>query len=156
MTMMELLAACRRHGRDADSLADRIEEMEAAATSATMAVGGAGGHAGPSDKYSAYMARKDELERRLKAARRALAAEQMAAILLTGELPDQQRKALRGYYVNGKSAAAIARDSGYSVSSVYKAMAEGKAALAALPEARIEEALPGWYVAKYLYGQDDE
>lgn len=156
MTMMELLAACRRHGRDADSLADRIEEMEAAATSATMAMGGAGGHAGPSDKYSAYMARKDELERRLKAARRALAAEQMAAILLTGELPDQQRKAIRGYYLNGKSAACIARESGYSVSAVYKAMAEGKAALAALPDSRVEEALPGWYVAKYLYGQDDE
>lgn len=156
MTALELLAACRAHGRERTSLAARMEDLEEAATSATAALDSMPGHSGAGDRYSAYMARRDELERRMREASRAWAAEQMAAILITGEMPERQRKCLRGFYVDGIPAAALADEMGYSASNIYKAMAEARDALKSIPPESVENALPGWYVKRYILKMEGE
>lgn len=151
MTALELMAACRGHGLEIARLEARIEELNETVIGCTVPLdreGGGGGGAG--DRFSGYAARKDELERRLDTAKRAYAAEQMAVILITGEMPEIQRRTLKYFYCYGYSAARIADKLGYSVSNVYKAMAAAKQGLTKWTEAAVEEKLPGWYAAEYL------
>ena len=132
---------------EAARLEAMIEDLEEMITGCAIGQGMGGGGT-PSDKMSAYVARKDELESRLKALRRDWAAESQAAILLTGDLPDLQRESLRAFYLRGHSARRIAADSHYSLSSVYKALAAGRKALRLVPENVVDDVLPGFYVEK--------
>lgn len=156
MTALELLNACRAHGREAASLEDRLEELREAATSASVALDKVGGGGSGGDQMAAYMARVDELSARLTQVRKAYAAEQMAIILITGELPDQQRRCLRAFYCHRRSATAIAQELYCSVSGVYKALADGRDALMPLPPQTIEEKMPGWYVRQRILGLTEE
>ena len=141
---MEVMAACRRDSQEAVRLADRIEELEEMMVSLSVGQGVGGGSGG--DKYAAYMARKDELSRRLTATRRTWAAECQAVILLTEKLPALTRESMRSFYGYGMSAARIAEKKHYSESSVFKALAAGRAAMREVEDALAEAALPGFYL----------
>lgn len=147
MLAMDVMAGCRRKGLEVVRLEAMIEDLEEMITGCAIGQGMGGGGT-PSDKMSAYVARKDELEGRLKAMRRDWAAESQAAILLTGGLPALQRECLRAFYTKGHSAQRIAADSHYSLSSVYKALAAGRNALRLIPEDQVEDALPAFYLEK--------
>lgn len=143
MTAMDVLAACRRAFQECARLESMIDDL----TDNAVGVGGCGsggGHGGgtPGDRMAAYMARKDELARRLKAEKRLLAAGRQAVILLTANLPELPRKCLRAFYCYGKNAPEIARDEHYSESSIYKAFAAGRAAMRMIPNRDAENALP--------------
>lgn len=142
MTAMDVMAACRRACQETRRLKAMIEDLDDYAGGVGGGMGGGVGGGSPGDRMAAWAARKDELQRRLKEARRNLAAGRQAVILLTGELPELQRKCMRAFYCYGKSAPAIARDSHYSESAVYKALAAGRAAMRAVPPGQAEEALP--------------
>ena len=141
MTAMDVLAACRRACQECARLSDMIADITDGMTGVKIGQG-MGGGGGPGDKMAAYAARKDELQRRLKTERRWLAAGRQAVILLTANLPELPRKSLRAFYCYGKSAPAIARDEHYSDSSVYKALAAGRAAMRLIPNKDAEDALP--------------
>ena len=155
MTALELMAACRRDNQEKARLEAQIEELDDYITCVN-AFGGAGGHASVSDRYADYMARKDELEKRLYETKKALAAESAAAILLTESLPDTQRKSMRGFYVYGKTAAAVARELHYSTSSIAKALAAARAVCALISGDAVEDKLPPWYLKKYGEGAGKE
>ena len=80
----------------------------------------------------------------------------MAAILLTESLPDTQRKSMRGFYVYGKTAAAVARELHYSASSIAKALAAARAVCALIGGDAVEDKLPPWYLKKYGEGAGKE
>ena len=155
MTALELMAACRRDNQEKARLEAQIEELDDYITCVN-AFGGAGGHASVSDRYADYMARKDELEKRLYETKKALAAESAAAILLTESLPDTQRKSMRGFYVYGKTAAAVARELHYSTSSIAKALAAARAVCSLISGDAVEDKLPPWYLKKYGEGAGKE
>ena len=155
MTALELMAACRRDNQEKARLEAQIEELDDYITCVN-AFGGAGGHASVSDRYADYMARKDELEKRLHQTKKALAAESAAVILLTESLPDTQRKSMRGFYCYGKTASAVARELHYSVSSIFKALAAARAACALIREEAVVDKLPPWYLDRYGKGDGKE
>lgn len=148
MNAVDVLTACRDHGREKTRLEERLEEMEEAMTGLASGVGLAV-QAAPGDRFAAYAARRDDIERRLKRLGRLLAAEGQAVILLSDSLPDVQRKSLRDFYVRCSSVSKIAAAYGYTPSNIYKAMAEGRRALREIPEDRVAEKLPGWYVKEW-------
>lgn len=155
MTALELMAACRRDNQEKARLEAQIEELDDYIT-CVAAFGGAGGSGSVSDRYADYMARKDELEKRLHETKKALAAESAAVILLTESLPDTQRKSMRGFYVYGKTAAAVARELHYSASSIAKALAAARAVCALISGDAVEDKLPPWYLKKYGEGAGKE
>ncbi len=104
---------------------------------------------------AAYAARKDELQRRLKNERKWLAAGRQAVILLTADLPELPRKCLRAFYCYGKSAPKIALEEHYSDSSVYKALAAGRAAMRLIPDGTAEDALPARVRREWKEGMDE-
>lgn len=142
MTAMDVMAACRRACQECARLEEMISDLDDSA--AGVGGMGGGGHGGgtPGDRMAAYMARKDELARRLKAEKRLLAAGRQAVILLTANLPELPRKCLRAFYCYGENAPEIAQEEHYSESSVYKALAAGRAAMRMIPDKDAEEALP--------------
>ena len=139
---MEVLAACRRACQNTARLESMIDDLDDCATGVGGTGGGTGGSGGAGDRMAAYMARKDELLRRLKNERRWLAAGRQAVILLTGSLPELPRKCLRAFYCYGKNAPEIAQDEHYSDSSVYKALAAGRDAVCGIPDKEVKDALP--------------
>ena len=141
MTAMDVLAACRRACQECARLEGMIDDLTAGAVGVS-GMGGGGFGGGGGDRMAAYAARKDELQRRLKTERRWLAAGRQAVILLTGPLPDLPRICLREFYGEAKSAPRIAREKHYSDSSVYKALAAGRATMRMVPDAEAENALP--------------
>lgn len=145
MTAMDVMAACRRACQNTARLESMIDDLDDCATGVGGTGGGTGGSGGAGDRMAAYMARKDELLRRLNKERRWLAACRQAVILLTSALPALPRHCMRAFYCYGKSASRIARDEHYSDSSVYKALAAGQAAMALIPAAEVENALPACY-----------
>ena len=148
MTALELMAACRRNNQEKARLEAQIEELEDAITCVS-AFGGEGGRKSVSDRYAAYVARKDELTRRLKKTKRALAAEAAAVILLTDTLPATQRKSARGFYCYGKPIGEIAEEMHYSVSSIAKALAAVRSAARLIGEDEVRGKLPAWYWKAY-------
>lgn len=137
---MDVLAACRRACQECARLEGMIGDLTDGVTGVSGMGGGFGGGGG--DRMAAYAARKDELQRRLKNERKWLAAGRQAVILLTGKLDELPRACLREFYGYAKSAPQIAREKHYSDSSVYKALAAGRAAMRLAPESAAEEALP--------------
>ncbi len=143
LTAMDVMAACRRACQACARLESMIDDLDDCATGVGgTGGGGTGGGGGAGDRMAAYMARKDELARRLKAEERWLAAGRQAVILLTANLPELPRKCLRAFYCYGENAPEIAQDEHYSASSVYKALAAGRAAMRMIPDKDAEEALP--------------
>lgn len=155
MTAMDVLAACRRACQECARLTEMIADITDGMTAVKIGQG-MGGGGGPGDKMAAYAARKDELQRRLKDERRWLAAGRQAVILLTGNLPELPRKCLRAFYGDALSAPKIAEREHYSESSVYKALAAGRAAMRMIPDREAEEALPPRVRREWAEGGVDE
>ena len=145
MTCMELLAACRARHREIRELEDRLRDAREAITGTSPAGGIRSGGGG--DRLAAHAARVDDLETRLIAARRKLAAEQPAVILLTAGMAPAPRHCLRCFYGKGESPARIADKMGCTVSNVHKALAAGRALAARIAEEQVEAALPAAYWA---------
>ena len=146
MTAMDVMAACRRACQECARLESMIDELDDGATGVGGFGGGNGGSGAKSDRMAAYMARKDELTRRLKTEKRWLAAGRQAVILLTANLPELPRKCMRGFYCYGKTVPLIARDEHYSESSVYKALAAGREAMRLIPDTEADAALPAFFL----------
>jgi hypothetical protein len=155
MTALELMAACRRDNQEKARLEARVEELDDAITCIS-AFGGAGGRGSVSDRFAAYSARKDELERRLKQVKRALAAEIAACILLSDALPDTQRRAMRGFYCYGKSVSILSEEMHYTPRNVYKALAAGREAAEKISGETVLDKLPPWYLKRYRDGDGKE
>lgn len=143
MTCLELMAACRARHRQIRELEEKIRDARDAMTGTNQASGIRGGGGG--DRFAAHAARVDELLTRVQAARRMLAAEEPAVILLTAEMPPAPRAFLRAFYGGGEAPAAIARKNKCTVSNVYKGLAAGRALAAGIGEDKVEDALPIFY-----------
>ena len=150
MTCIELMAACRARHREIRELEEKIQDARDAMTGMSQASGIRGGGGG--DRFAAHAARVDELLGRLQAARRKLAAEEPAVILLTADMPAQPRSFLRAFYGRGEAPSAIARANQCTVSNVYKGLAAGRALAAKAGPAAVESALP----ACYMKGWEEE
>lgn len=146
MNCMDLLVACRARQRIIRELVDRLQDAREAVTGVSPVGGIRGG--GGCDRFAAHAARVDDLETRLLAARRKLAAEQPAVILLTADMPAAPRRCLRAFYGKAESPSRIAEDMQCTVSNVHKALAAGRALAAGISEDQVDAALPVAYFQK--------
>lgn len=150
MTCLELLAACRARHREIQTIEERIRDAREAMTSVSVSGGGFSGHGSGGDRFAAHAARVDALQTRLILARKKLAAEGQAVILLTASMPDSPRRCLRAFYGKAMAPSAIAAEMGCTVGNVHKALASGRALAARIHDGDVEDALP----VCYLRGED--
>ena len=146
MTVQELLERGLGAYRETSALKEKIDELEAAVCSLSSPGGGAPGSP-RTDKYAEYVAYKDLLERKLQLRKRQMAAEHVAVILLTHDLPGGQRDAVRLRYCRGKSMEQIADGLHYTVRHAERLLKEAVSELKkSVSEWDVRAALPTWYM----------
>ena len=144
ITAMEIMELCRGRNEDIASLEDRIGSLREGMTRITSGMGQTAREA-MGDKYAAYMARLDELERRLRRIRKLHGAEQVAVILLTDRMPATRRDCLRLYYGRGRSPQQIAIFINYSQRHIERILEESREHLSEIGAERVINVLPNWY-----------
>lgn len=145
ITAMEIMELCRGRNEEIASLEDRIGSLREGMTRITSGMGQTAREA-MGDKYAAYMARLDELERRLRRIRKLHGAEQVAVILLTDRMPAAWRDCLRLYYGRGRSTQQVAMHINYSQRHVERILEESREAILEIGRGTVENVLPGWYM----------
>lgn len=145
MQAIEIMEMCRGRKDDIDALEQRIATLREGMTSLSIGMGQTVREA-MGDKYAAYVARLDSMERRLKRLKRLHAAEQVAVILLTDRLPAARRDCLRLYYGRGRSPQQIAICINYSQRHVERILQESQDDLTGIGPDRVRAMLPNWYL----------
>lgn len=93
------------------------------------------------------------LEQRLKGQRERLAVETAAACALLDLLPGKESAVLYAYYIDGLSAAGVARRLRYSEGYVRRLRRQGEERLRRIPEDGVAAQLPAWYRKETEYGE---
>lgn len=145
ITAMEIMELCRGRKDDIAALEDRIDSLREGMTRITAGMG-QDGRAAMGDKYAAYVARLDDLERRLRLTKKLYGAEQVAVILLTDRFPAARRDCLRLYYGRGHSPQQIGIHIGYSQRHVERILEESREALDGISPRIVASILPNWYL----------
>jgi DNA-directed RNA polymerase specialized sigma24 family protein len=149
MKTTELMQICRERLDTIRELQQKKNDLEEAMVSLGAAcdqtIRGAAG-----DRYAAYMARKDALERAIRREEKMRAFEQVAIIMLTQDLPGKHRDALRLYYCRGKNAQDICKVPCMTCDerTVERYLQAGRAAMERVPDWEVESVLPHWYPVK--------
>lgn len=148
MKAITILARCRNADSEIRRIKQRIEQRREAAESVTPRMDAIGGGRGTSepDKIAAFVAAIDELERRLEAREQARRVEVVAACVLLETLPETESAVLHQYYIQHQKVPGIARKLGYTEGYIRKLKAQAERMLDEVPEARVVQALPAWYM----------
>lgn len=145
ITALELMELCRGRNEEIAALGDRLDTLREGMTRISAGMGQTAREA-MGDKYAAYVARLDEMERQLRRLKRLHGAEQVAVILLTDRMPAARRDCLRLYYGRGRSTQQIAMHINYSQRHVERILEESREAILEIGRGTVENVLPGWYM----------
>ena len=145
MRAIDVMERCRDREKEIRKLEEAIWALEKSIASCGGALGQMG-RGTPGDRYAAYVARKDEMERELKLLRRKWAAEQVSVILLTDRLPSARRDALRLHYCRGRNADQIAIHINYSTRHVERILQECREDFSRIRGPQVKGTLPNWYL----------
>ena len=96
----------------------------------------------------------EALEKRLREQKERLAVETAAACALLDLLPGKESEVLYAYYIDGLSAAGVARRLRYSEGYVRRLRRQGEDRLRRIPEDGVNAQLPAWYRKETEHGGD--
>ena len=148
LTALEILERCRRAEAEQQRLREKRESYLDAATGMGIRLDGIGSRgSGGQDRMGSIVGEIDAVERALKRRSEEYAAEVLAAGRLLDLLPVQERRVLRGCYLQKLPLKNVAAELGYSYGYVRSLKAAGRRRLGSVPVREVEALLPEWYVA---------
>lgn len=151
MTALDILTRCRTGGSEIEHISESIEMRRDALERCTRQLSGLpGGSGGTNDVMASMVGEIVDLEKALARRKRAFAAELCAGVWIVDLLPIPERGIIRGWFIDRKSLAAIAKAENYSISSVKRIRASGIEICREIDAGRMAGFLPEWYERSYI------